>query len=888
MDALRHAREDLIDHRTVDAALAADAPPLETLREVLRQGRSSAAERFWAGVPATRLVPALADLHDTVLRGAWHAQDLDRTGLALVAVGGYGRGELHPGSDVDILVLTPTGPAVPVAAVEGFIQLAWDLGAEIAHSVRTIEECESAGRDDITVITNIMESRLIAGDETLFRTLRERMGADRLWPSPAFFEAKWREQISRHRKYHDTAYNLEPNIKEGPGGLRDIQNVGWVAKRHFGAESLRGLVDEGFLTVAEHDSLMAGQAFLWQIRFALHLTTGRGEDRLLFDYQKTLAEGLGYEDDPHRLGVEKMMQRYFQTLGELSRLNDMLLQHFQEAILMSETPVRIVRLNDRFHLRNAFLEAADSDLFDYEPRALMEIFVLLAAHPEIQGVRASTIRMIRDNRRRIDEYFRRDPGVQEQFVGLFRRESGLTHTLRRMHRYGVLGAYLPAFGEVTGQMQYDLFHVYTVDEHTLFVVRNLRRMAEPEFADELPRCSALMSRLSGRHRLYIAALFHDIAKGRGGDHSELGSADAQAFCEAHALPAADTETVVWLVRRHLLLSTTAQRRDISDPQVINEFAAQVGDREHLDLLYLMTVADIRATNPSLWNAWKDALLAELYEATAEVLERGPGEPAAPGEWIAETREAAYHSLLEQGYASPAIHEVWRHLDEHYFLRHTPDEITWQTEQVLNASDSGQPHVTLREAPERGGTEIFIYSRGHGHIFAASTAAMEQLGLNIMDARILVAEGMFALHSFIALEEDGQPITEPFRLQEIEVTVRRALAHPERIPPYRGTPQRRVRHFFIPTEISFREDVNGRMTVMEVTAGDRPGFLSRIAQAMEACNVRLQKAKIATLGERVEDVFFITDTDSQPLSDPATFECLSRQIRAVLGDINPDA
>lgn len=882
MDALRHAREDLIDHSAIAHKLAQGAPPLPMLRDALRAGRKNAAERFWAGVPATRLVPALADLLDTVLQGAWRAQGLDETALSLVAVGGYGRGELHPGSDVDILILTPEEGA-PVAAVEGFIQLAWDVGAEIAHSVRTIAECESAAQADITVVTNIMESRCIAGSETLFRQLRRRMGPDSVWPSPAFFEAKWQEQISRHRKYHDTAYNLEPNVKEGPGGLRDIQNVGWVAKRHFGVESLRGLVDQDFLTAEEHNALMGGQAFLWQIRFALHLLTDRGEDRLLFDHQKHLAEGLGYEDEPHRLGVEQMMQHYFQTLGELSRLNDMLLQHFQEAILMADTPVRITRLNDRFQLRNAFLEATDPQLFELEPRALMEVFEILAEHPEIPGVRASTIRMIRDNRHRVDEQFRRDPEVRRDFIRLFQRESGLTHALRRMHRYGILGRYLPAFGLVTGQMQYDLFHVYTVDEHTLFVIRNLRRMASPEFADELPRCSALMSQLSRRERLYIAGLFHDIAKGRGGDHSELGSEDARAFCESHGVDEDATATIVWLVRHHLLLSTTAQRRDISDPQVINEFAAQVGDREHLDLLYLMTVADIRATNPNLWNAWKDALLAELYEATAEVLDRGLTQPAARSEWVAETEDAALAGLLEQGYSEQDVRRVWQYLDTYYFLRHTPDEIIWQTGQVLEAEHSGQPHVALRHAPERGGTEIFIYSQGHDHIFAASTAAMEQLGLNVVDARILVVEGVLALHSFIALEEDGDPIQEGFRLQEIEATIREALVRPETIGPHRGMPQRRLRQFSVPTQVAFREDRNGRMTVMEVTAADRPGVLSRIAQAMEACEVRLQKAKIATLGERVEDIFFITDADRQPLTDPRDFDCLKRRIRAVLDE-----
>ena len=488
--------------------------------------------------------------------------------------------------------------------------------------MRSIKDCARESKKDITVATNLMEARLVIGDADLFERMRRATGADKLWPSRAFFEAKWAEQRARHHKFHDTAYNLEPNVKEGPGGLRDIQMVGWVAKRHFGADALHELVTHEFLTESEYESLTKGQEFLWQVRFALHLLAERREDRLLFDYQRILAEQFGYCDDDANLAVEKFMKRYYRTIMDLSRLNEMLLELFQEAILHANAPRSVTPINRRFQSVNGFIEVTDERVFKRSKFALLEIFLIVQQRDELKGVRASTIRLIRDHRHLIDKKFRGDIRARSLFMEILKQPNRITRELRRMHRYGVLEEYLPIFGAVVGQMQYDLFHTYTVDEHSLFVVQNIRAFASPERPQAMPICAKIFSRLPKPHLLYIAGLFHDIAKGRGGDHSELGMDFAMEFCIDHGLGQYDARLVAWLVRHHLTMSLTAQRRDITDPDVIKTFAETVGDQNHLDYLLLLTVADVCGTNPALWNDWKATLLGDLYESTARALRRG--------------------------------------------------------------------------------------------------------------------------------------------------------------------------------------------------------------------------------------------------------------------------
>ncbi|MEM7611693.1 MAG: [protein-PII] uridylyltransferase, partial [Pseudomonadota bacterium] len=562
-------------------------------RGLLTQARDELGKRFEAADPVEALVAAHAALIDHMLVALWREAGIDESTIALVAVGGYGRGELHPHSDIDImLLLDDTSP--PTDAASAFVTSLWDTGLEIGHSVRTVDQCQQEARADVSVATTLMESRLLCGPTELFQRMRDATDKHEIWNSAEFFNAKRDEQRARHRRYDDTGYNLEPNVKGSPGGLRDIQLVGWVAKRHFGAADFSDLVTHEFLTPGQHRRLVEGRHFLWTIRYGLHVLTGRREDRLLFDHQKSLALMLGYEDARFTLGVEQMMQRYYRTVMELSRLNEMLLQLFEESILLSADDAPRA-LSDSFEARNNYLQVVDDDVFARNPSALLELFLCMQRNSDLKGVSARTIGLLRRSRHLIDEQFRQHPRNHRLFLEIISAPHGVTRELRRMNRYGLLGRYIPAFGRIVGRMQYDLFHAYTVDEHTLFVVSNLRRFALERFDDEHPHCAWVMQQLDDQSLAILAGLFHDIAKGRGGDHSELGAIDALAFCREHGLPERDATLVAWLVRQHLALSMTAQKKDISDPQVIARFANVVGDQRHLDYLYVLTAADVRAT-----------------------------------------------------------------------------------------------------------------------------------------------------------------------------------------------------------------------------------------------------------------------------------------------------
>jgi [protein-PII] uridylyltransferase len=853
---------------------------LTLFRATLREASAALNKRFHQDEHVTALVHHHAWVVDQLLVRAWRlfmpAQHPD---IALVAVGGYGRGELHPHSDIDVLILLRDEQQDQFKVqIERLVMFLWDIGLQIGHSVRSLQECRQLAAEDITIATTLMESRLLAGPHDLYTEMRRLTGPYHIWPSRDFFEAKWREQIARHYKYHDTAHNLEPNVKEGPGGLRDIQMIGWVAKRHFGADTLQDLVKHGFLTDAEYAALIDGQHFLWRVRYALHLMNNRREDRLLFDYQAALARQFGYKDN-HRLAVEQFMKDYYMTIMELSRLNEMLLQLFQEAILYADAPVEVQPINRRFRIRNDFIEATSDKVFQRYPFALLEIFLILQQRPDVKGVRASTIRLIRNHRYMIDDSFRNDLRCRSLFLEIIRQPQGITHELRRMHRYGVLAAYLPAFGRIVGLMQYDLFHVYTVDEHILMVIRNLRRFTVPPFADELPLCSEIAQRLSKPEVLYLAGMFHDIAKGSGHDHSDAGSDEAMAFCRHHGMSDYDSRLVAWLVKYHLLMSMTAQRQDIDDPEIIMKFATIVSDTEHLDYLYLLTVADIRGTNPALWTSWKGALLADLYHGARRALLRGLGAPLDVAAHIANAHEQALALLRQHPLDEIHLKALWDTLDSDYFLLHSPEEIAWHGAQIMAVTDADLPLISIREQTRRGATELFIYARDEDHLFAITTKTLDQLGLNIADARIFTTPDGHTLDTYIVLDEQGRAIRDDFRIKEIIPALKSALSTPYD-PSLRVTrrPARQLRHFLIPTQVTYSTDEGNQHTVMEVIASDRPGLLSQVGQAMVECGVRLKNAKIATFGARVEDVFFITDGRNQPLRSQATRDQLTTAIK----------
>ena len=872
----------LFDKRVFVKSVAAADSPLTPYKDALSNADTYLQDQFDTGSPIKEILYRRAWFIDQLLISVWN-QHVTEKNSALVAVGGYGRGELHPASDIDLLIMVPNRIKAGLQSeIESFLAFLWDIGLAVGHSVRNKKDCVLAAKSDISVATNLMEARLIIGSEKMFEKMQAMTGPKKIWPPRKFFQAKWDEQKQRYNKYDDTEHQLEPNVKEGPGGLRDIQVIDWVAKRHFGASRLRELVSHKFLTKKEYEILASGRDFLWRVRFALHTQTGRHEDRLLFDHQRNVAKAFGY-DSTDNSGVEQFMKVYHRTVSELARLNEMLLQHFQEAILYAKKREKIVPLNKRFQIRNDFIEVCHNRVFKSRPSALLELFLLIQQNEKIKGVRASTIRLVRESLSLIDDSYRDNLANKTLFLEIMRQPRFVGHELRRMHRYGVLSAYLPSFAAIEGLMQFDLFHVYTVDEHTLFVVRNMRLFGMEQEGRKFPLSREVLKEIPKQELLYLSGMFHDIAKGRNGPHSELGAEDALVFCREHKLPEFDCRLVAWLVRNHLLMAKTAQRKDINDPEVITEFAIKVGDIMHLNYLYLLTVADICGTNPQLWNSWKDALIADLYNKTKLAMRRGLENPIDASERIEETKEASLRLIEEQSSESSKTDELWESLGNDYFLRYAPDEIAWHTRAITSAKDTSNTIVAIREKTLRGGSEIFIYTEDKKNLFSRTAWTLDRLGLNVVDARIVTSSGNYTLDTFIVLEKDGTPVKGKTRVKEIKSALLEQIEKSD-LPPKKFSRRRssKLKHFPIATRVFFSHDDNNSRTIMEVTTTDRPGVLSSIGMAMEFCGVSLQGAKIATYGERVEDIFFITDSNSEVIKDEIKIECLENSIAEALG------
>ena len=873
---------ELFDPEALQQRLANGESLIDLLKAAGAEAREQLDAGFRDGADIVTLIRQRAGFMDALLGFIWEQFNWEGCHVTLAAVGGYGRGELHPHSDVDLLILVDGAPESYQQQVEQLITLLWDVKLEVGHSVRTIEDCIAAATDDITVVTTLMESRLIRGDEQMLLNMRDAIAPNKMWPSPAFFEAKWSEQKGRHAKFADTEYNLEPNVKSSPGGLRDLQMIGWIALRHFGLSEPRALQEMGFLTEDEFDILINARNFLWQVRYALHMVTGREEDRLLFDHQRELAGLFGYQDSDIRLAVEQFMQQYYRWALALGQLNEVLMQHFDQVILRADGPEQIVEINSRFQVRNGYIEARSEDVFRKTPSALLEIFLHCANNESIEGVHVGTIRQIRDNRDLIDDAFREDPRNRRLFMEILRSPHKLARQLRRMNRYGILGKYLPEWGLIVGQMQHDLFHIYTVDAHTLEVVKNMRRFLYPAHQERFPVTSRVAARLPKLELLYIAGLYHDIGKGRGGDHSELGAVDAHNFCEKHGINKADTKLVCWLVENHLLMSTVAQRKDISDPDVVQDFANIVGDQTRLDYLLALTVADINATNPTLWNAWRGSLLRQLYTETRRALRRGLDNQVDKQEWIADIQSKAMEQLEDRGFIADEVEDLWADIGEDYFLREQVEDIVWHTESIAQHFDKDSPLVLVKphfHAQGAEATQIFIHARSQDYLFAVIAAALEQLDLSVHDARVYNSVDGMAMDTFFVLDADGSSIAaDSDRLQHIVVTLNEQLQDRERYPEIvqRRTP-RQIKAFSIPTETTITTDAVKQVSVLEVVTPDRPGLLARIGRIFFDFDIELQAAKIATLGERVEDVFFITTADQQPIDDPA----LAEQIQAAI-------
>ena len=866
--------------RTLPKIPAADTR-LDTaeLRRRIAQADAALADEFWSGAAIDGLVAERARFIDAFLAEIWQHWFDRNDNLALLAVGGYGRGELHPHSDIDLLILAKRPSAVR-DDIAAFVRLLWDLKLDIGHSVRTLADCKREAARDVVVYTTMMERRRLVGSHLLTAKLDKVLARKSIWPRKRFFRAKQDEQIERHRQYDNVDYDLEPNLKGSPGGLRDIQTILWITQHDHQSQELDELVEAGFLTPLEARWLTEGRRFLWRVRFGLHLIAERKEDRLLFDYQRELAVRFGYRDTDAQLGVEQFMHDYYRHVLLLREVNDILLQHFDEAILRAGERPKTERVNDRFHIHNHYIQASHDNVFKTRPASIMEMFVIMANRDDIAGVRASTIRLVRNHLNLIDDAFRNDSEVTAYFMDLLRAPYTLVSQLTRMRRYGVLGRYIPEFGEVVGQMQHDLFHIYTVDAHTMMVIRQMRRLLFPSAAENFPLAARVARKLPKIELLYVAGLFHDIGKGRGGDHSELGAADVVRFCQRHGMSEDDTALVEWLVQAHLAMSATAQRQDIHDPDVVRDFARRVGDETRLDYLYALTVADINATNPTLWNGWRATLLGQLYQNTRRQLEQGLD---ALGERAAECRDAAIRELARHGIDNNRARALWDDPDDDFFVHHSPAQVVAITRAIDGHDVDTGPLVSVLEiadeASAEGATEVFLYARDRDNLFADSVRAIDAANLRVAAARIATSASGICFNSYIVLDGDGAPVADD-RRGELAESLARAMRGDRGAQPLRHV-SRQLKQFVMPTEVALTTEPGARTSTLRVVASDRPGLLATLGGLFDELDISVRRARITTLGERVEDVFEITNRAQHPITHAGLTHAVTETIRSTL-------
>ncbi len=853
----------------------------EPLREKLNQFSEYQKHAFLNGGNVTELVFERSEFMDGILQRMWQYFGFDQySDACLVAVGGYGRAELHPLSDIDILILTrnAANPAM-CEKVSQFITLLWDLRLEVGHAVRTIKECAQVGRDDLTVATNLQESRLICGSETSFSELKAQVDSDSFWPSAEFYKAKLNEQRERHGRYHDTAYNLEPDLKSSPGGLRDIHTLSWIARRHFGATSLLEMSRFGFLTDAEYRELVECQDYLWRVRFALHIELKRYDNRLAFGHQAKVAEHLGFTGEKNQ-PVERMMKEFYRTLRRISELNKMLIKLFDQAILNRGVLPDAEILSDDFQRRSELIEARKPALFQARPETILDMFIHIANDSSITGVAPATMRQLRTARRRLNRFLNSIPEAREKFMQLMRHPNVLTKALPLMHNLGVLASYLPQWSQIVGQMQFDLFHVYTVDEHSARLLKHIHGYSFAKNHEKHPICCELFPRMQKKELLILAAIFHDIGKGRGGDHSEIGAIEAYEFGIEHGLSKPEAKLISWLVKNHLLMSVTAQKRDIHDPEVITEFAKQVRDEEYLEYLICLTVADINATNPELWNSWKRTLLSELYYSTQRALRRGLENPVDVRDRIRHTQQLASAKLRKLDFTPREIELLWSRFKADYFLRHTPDQIRWHSQSILTLPENNdQPLVLVSKKSSRGGTEIFVYAQDEPALFASVVAELDRRNLSVHDAQIMTSKDGYVLDTFVVLDRDGNPVDSE-RQMVIANAVTKALTDNkvQRLKP-RRTP-RNLKHFKVKTRVEFLPTKTNKHSLIEFQALDTPGLLAMVSSVFADLDMHLHAAKITTIGERAEDLFILSSPSGSKLSEEEMQTLKSHLVDAV--------
>jgi [protein-PII] uridylyltransferase len=858
----------------VSSSPSAIDEPLSLIREIksrLGNGHAELRARYEKNDDAPALLRGLARLVDQVLLSLWDQLGIP-DGFTLAAVGGYGRGELYPASDIDLLLLVPEGfdPALE-PRLERLISLFWDIGLDVGHSVRTPLQCIEEATRDITVHTALLEARYLTGSRTLFAELGTRIASV---SSPLdFFKAKQLEQAERYARYNDTPYSLEPNCKESPGGLRDLQVIMWVARAGGFGCSWRDMVAPGLVTREEARQLRQAETYLSHLRIRLHHIVKRKEDRILFDHQERLAQAMGCAATESRRASEVLMQRYYRNAKLVTQLNTLVMQNLSARLLPSAGDAPRP-LDGQFQAIRDLLDIRDDDAFERDPSLILRSFLVLEQHSELKGMTARTLRNLWRARTRIDAGFRRDQGNRALFLALFQQKH-LIHELRRLNQYDILGRYLPAFGRIVGQMQHDLFHVYTVDQHIMQVIRNVRRFTMIEFSHEYPFCTRLIASFERHWLLYVAALFHDIAKGRGGDHSKLGMSDARRFCRDHGIGAEDTDLIVFLVEHHLTMSSVAQKQDLSDPDVIRRFAAIAGTERRLTALYLLTVADIRGTSPKVWNAWKGKLLEDLFRMTLTLL-RGDAPLQMLG--VSERQDEARRLLRYYGLAQGIEDPLWQQLDTAYFMRHDAGEIAWHTRTLYYRPDPGHAVVRARLNPIGEGLQVMVYCPDQPQLFAHLCGFFSRIGYTILDAKIHTTRHHYGLDSFVLMDADeAMPYRDMIALIEHDLVEH--LKSGEALPrPMRGRVSRQVRHFPIEPRVEIRADEKGSQHVMSIIAADRPGLLFDIARILSEHAIDVQTAKVNTLGERAEDTFLISGNE---LGKSSTLVRLEQELLAAL-------
>ncbi|CAI8288761.1 MAG: Bifunctional uridylyltransferase/uridylyl-removing enzyme [Cellvibrionales bacterium UBA7375] len=855
--------------------------PINVFRDALSAAKNHFDNRFLEGEDARALVNEASQFADVLLWYAWHQYDWDEN-VSLVAVGGYGRGELHPHSDIDLLILMRKAFSKKYRErIEMFITFLWDIQLKIGHSVRSISQCVDEAKSDISVATNLMETRLVCGNSDLLQLMLKKTGEKKIWRSAKFYKGKIDEQIARHHKHQDTEYNLEPNLKEAPGGLRDIHLINWTAKRHFDLHRRSQLVYQGFLLEEEYLTLRKDEEFLWKVRYGLHYLAERPEERLLFDHQRKLAAMLGYSDSKDKLAVEKFMQRYYQTVLSIRELTDVLQQYLDEAIYRKNKIKVIKQVNERFVIKDDYLDTIDDDLFTKHPSALLELFVILGETESLKGIRASAIRQLRLHRKLINKGFREDPVNRELFMRFLRSPFKLSTHLKLMNRYGILGSYLPEFGKIVGQTQHDLFHIYPVDVHTLELITNIRRLVQPKQAAKFPVSAHIYNNLPKPELIIIAALYHDIAKGRGGDHSILGAVDVAEFGERHGLQTQEISLLQWLIENHLLMSTISQREDTSDPDVIYKFAKHVGDQRHLDHLWVLTVADINATNPRLWTEWKGALMSNLYFETKQVLQSGLDQPTNRDAWVNDAKSSVLKILHQHSIDKKQAIKVWGDVDDQFFLRERAEDIAFFTKGIIDGVDN-QPIIQIRDVGVEipVATQIFLHTKSTKNLFAMIAAVLDRLGLSIQDARLQTTSDNRTFDVFYVLDDKDLPVGNNKKLcKNIIDNLTAAIKSPEKINlnVSRRT-SRQLKNFTMKTKVTLRNDSETDTSVLQVITPDRPGLLAHIANIFSRFDLVLYNAKISTLGERVEDTFYLMTQNNQPIDDEALGEKIKQTIR----------